>query len=135
MRSVFQEQPEVAHVYLGSKRHMMERIFNDENEPFWRSARQMELGVIAPAPLRAAIIVEQLRAHRQEDRARAVAAVLETTGGHPYATQELCYFLWEETSKAASPGPPSTSARSRTSSARSTPTSSWSGRRRRRRSD
>ena len=48
MRSVFQEQPEVAHVYLGSKRHMMERIFNDENEPFWRSARQMELGVIDP---------------------------------------------------------------------------------------
>ena len=23
--------------------------------------------------------------------------VLEVTGGHPYATQELCYFLWEET--------------------------------------
>ncbi|HET7857516.1 MAG TPA: ATP-binding protein, partial [Gaiellaceae bacterium] len=33
MRSVFQEQPEVGHVYLGSKRHMLERIFNDENEP------------------------------------------------------------------------------------------------------
>ena len=45
MRSVFQEQPEVAHVYLGSKRHMMEQIFSDVNEPFWRSARQMELGV------------------------------------------------------------------------------------------
>ena len=96
MRSVFQEQPEVAHVYLGSKRHMMERIFNDENEPFWRSAKQMELGVIAPRPLR--------RLHRralprdgQDDRPRAVDAVLETTGGHPYATQELCYFLWEQT--------------------------------------
>ncbi|HEX6699800.1 MAG TPA: ATP-binding protein [Gaiellaceae bacterium] len=49
MRSVFQEQPNVAHVYLGSKRHMMEEIFNDENEPFWRSAKQVELGAI-PAP-------------------------------------------------------------------------------------
>ena len=49
MRAVFQEQPEVAHVYLGSKRHMMRRIFNDDNEPFWRSAKPMELGVIAPA--------------------------------------------------------------------------------------
>ena len=48
MRSVFERQPEVAHVYLGSKRHMLERIFSDENEPFWRSAKQMELGVIAP---------------------------------------------------------------------------------------
>jgi AAA+ ATPase superfamily predicted ATPase len=38
MRAVFQEQPEVAHVYLGSKRHMMRRLFSDENEPFWRCA-------------------------------------------------------------------------------------------------
>ena len=51
MRSVFQEQPDVAHVYLGSKRHMMERIFNDENEPFWRSAKQMELGVDPGRPV------------------------------------------------------------------------------------
>ena len=48
MRSVFQEQPDVAHIYLGSKRHMMRRIFSDENEPFWRSAKQTELDVIAP---------------------------------------------------------------------------------------
>ena len=48
MRAVFQAQPEVAHVYLGSKRHLMRSIFNDENEPFWRSAKQLELGVIRP---------------------------------------------------------------------------------------
>jgi uncharacterized protein len=50
MRSVFQQQPEVAHFYIGSKRHMMERIFNDENEPFWRSAKEIELGAIEPGP-------------------------------------------------------------------------------------
>ena len=27
MRAVFQAQPEVSHVYLGSKRHILERIF------------------------------------------------------------------------------------------------------------
>jgi hypothetical protein len=48
MRSVFQQQTDVSHVYLGSRRHMMQQIFNDENEPFWRSAKQMELGVIEP---------------------------------------------------------------------------------------
>ncbi len=95
MRSVFQEQPEVAHVYLGSKRHMMERIFNDENEPFWRSARQMELGVIAPARFEGYIEAGFERSGKRIDP-KTVAAVLETTGGHPYATQELCYFLWEE---------------------------------------
>src|SRR6266511_121120 len=100
MRSVFQEQPEVAHVYLGSKRHMMERIFNDENEPFWRSARQMELGVIAPARFEGYIEAGFERSGKRIDP-KTVAAVLETTGGHPYATQELCYFLWEETPDGA----------------------------------
>ena len=99
MRAVFQEQPEVAHVYLGSKRHMMERIFNDENEPFWRSARQMELGVIDP-PRFEGYLAESFARTGKKIATETMAAVLETTGGHPYATQELCYFLWEETPKA-----------------------------------
>jgi hypothetical protein len=96
MRAVFQQQPEVAHVYLGSKRHMMRRIFSDANEPFWRSAKQIELGVIAPEHFRPYI-------RRQFDRTgrviapEAIAAILDATGGHPYATQELCYFAWQET--------------------------------------
>jgi uncharacterized protein len=96
MRSVFQEQPDVAHIYLGSKRHMMRRIFSDENEPFWRSAKQMELDVIPPdlfAPYATARFEATGRRLDPAVRDRA----LELTGGHPYATQELLYFLWEET--------------------------------------
>jgi hypothetical protein len=96
MRSVFQEQPEVAHLYLGSKRHMMQRIFNDENEPFWRSAKQVELDVIEPGPF-AEYIVGQFARTGKKIAPAAVGAVLETTHGHPYATQELCYFLWQDT--------------------------------------
>jgi AAA+ ATPase superfamily predicted ATPase len=94
MRAVFQAQPEVAHVYLGSKRHMMRRIFNDENEPFWRSAEQIELGVIAPKDFRSFIESRFQATGRALDPA-AVDRVLEITRGHPYATQELCYFLWQ----------------------------------------
>lgn len=96
MRSVFQEQPEVAHVYLGSKRHMMRRIFNDENEPFWRSTKQFELGVI-PRTLFERFASEQFERTGRKLSAEAVARVLELTGGHPYATQEAFYFLWEQT--------------------------------------
>ncbi len=96
MRSVFQAQPEVAHVYLGSKRHMMERIFNDEQEPFWRSAKRIELGVIAPAKFRPFLRRGFKSTGRTIDPA-ALDRVLEVTGGHPYATQELAYFLWQET--------------------------------------
>jgi hypothetical protein len=97
MRSVFQRQPEVAHVYLGSKRHMLRRIFSDSNEPFWRSAKQTELGVIPPA-LFAPYIAARFAATAKSIFEEAIDRVLELTHGHPYATQELCYFVWEETS-------------------------------------
>ena len=96
MRSVFQQQPEVAHLYLGSKRHMMQRIFNNENEPFWRSAKQIELDVIDPKPF-SDYIARQFKRTDRRVAAAAVEAVLDTTHGHPYATQELCYFLWQDT--------------------------------------
>jgi uncharacterized protein len=105
LRSVFQQQPEVAHVYLGSRRHVMERIFNDENEPFWRSAKPVELGRISE-PAFADFIVERI-AHTGKRIAPATAAELvRLTRGHPYATQELCYFLWEETPPAGEVGRP-----------------------------
>ena len=94
MRSVFQAQPEVSHVFLGSKRHVLERIFSDRNEPFWRSAKRIEIGPIAPAKFR------RFLASRFEDtgkgiRDEALDRLLGATGGHPYATQELAYFVWE----------------------------------------
>jgi hypothetical protein len=99
MRSVFQEQPEVAHVYLGSKRHMMERIFNDENEPFWRSAKQMELGVIPPRDF-AKFIRARFEGTAREVEDHVIDSVLRITHSHPYGTQELAYALWEVTPEA-----------------------------------
>jgi hypothetical protein len=96
MRSVFEEQPEVAHVYLGSRRHTMRRLFSDENEPFWRSAKLVELGVIDPAKF-APFLDERFRASGRTISPAAVERLLAITGGHPYATQELAYFLWQET--------------------------------------
>ena len=96
LRSVFQEQPEVSHIYLGSKRHLMERIFNDANEPFWRSAKRVELGPIEPAAFRP-FIEAGFRDTGRSIEDGVVDRVLAVTGGHPYATQELCYFLWAET--------------------------------------
>jgi hypothetical protein len=96
LRTVFEQQPEVARIYLGSKRHMMERLFNDENEPFWRSAKQVELGTIPAKPFQR-FIAARFRKTRKKVEPDVVKQLLERTGGHPYATQELCYALWEAT--------------------------------------
>ena len=94
MRAVFQEQPEVAHVYAGSKRDMMRRLFTHENEPFYRSAKVLELQLIPPAEFAAFLVRQFDRTDREVDGA-LVDALLEVTHGHPYGTQELAYALWE----------------------------------------
>lgn len=95
LRSVFQQQPEVAHVYLGSKRHVMEKIFSNANEPFWRSAKSIELGTIAAGAF-TPFLVGRFEATGRAAGEDAVRDLLAITGGHPYATQELAYFLWEQ---------------------------------------
>src|SRR4051794_5722455 len=75
LRSVLQLQPEVAHVYLGSRRHIMERIFNDENEPFWRSAKAIELHPIAREQF-APFIGKRFRAGRKSVPGAIVRGVL-----------------------------------------------------------
>jgi hypothetical protein len=94
MRAVFQAQPDVSHVYLGSKRHLLERIFNDKNEPFWRSAKQLEIGMI-PRDEFAAFIRKQFEHSGKTIADDALDRLLNATGGHPYGTQELAYFVWE----------------------------------------
>jgi AAA+ ATPase superfamily predicted ATPase len=95
MRAVFQEQPEVAHVYAGSKRDMMKRLFTDKNEPFFRSAKVMEIGTI-PVGLFKSFVRARFDATDRGIPDAVVDELLAITGGHPYATQELAYALWEE---------------------------------------
>lgn len=96
LRAVFQRQSDVAHVYLGSKRHVMEQIFSAANEPFWRSAKSVELGMIPAAPFAAFITAHFERTDRTLAEG-VVDELLARTGGHAYATQELAYFLWART--------------------------------------
>jgi hypothetical protein len=101
MRSIFQTQPDVAHVYLGSKRSLMRRLFNDKNEPFWRSAKQVELGLI-PATEFAPFLVERFEGTNRRLPSGIADGLLAWTDGHPYATQELAYALWDETARGRS---------------------------------
>lgn len=94
MRAIFQRQAEVCHIYLGSRRHAMHAIFSDENEPFWRSTKRIELGPIARERF-APFLTQRFAATGRRIDAEAIERLLEITGGHPYATQELCYFVWQ----------------------------------------
>ncbi len=93
IRSVWQMQPNVSHVFLGSKRHMVERLFTDQNEPMYRMAKPVILGPIA-ADTFAAYIRDRFAATGQQIDDAAVSRILEITDCHPHDTQELASFAW-----------------------------------------
>ena len=74
----------------------MERIFNDEHQPFWRSAKPIELGRIDLHEF-ARFVAARFNATDKRLELEVLPDLLARTRGHPYATQELAYFLWEET--------------------------------------
>jgi uncharacterized protein len=100
MRSVFQTQPEVSHIYLGSRRHILDKIFEDRNQAFWRSAKRIEIGLIPVEEFRA-FVKERFDATDKGITDGALDRLVEATHGHPYATQELAYYTWQEVATGA----------------------------------
>src|SRR5262249_14678687 len=88
------------HVYLGSRRHVLDSIFSDRNEPFWRSARRMDIREI-PEPLFAAFVSDRFAESGRSIDDGAAEYLVAITHGQPYATQELAYFTWELAPKGA----------------------------------
>lgn len=93
MRAVFQEQSEVAHIFLGSKRHLMQRVFTDRNEPMYKLAKPMLLPSI-PAADFSTFIRQRFEDSGRSITEEAITRILAITGSHPHDTQELCYFTW-----------------------------------------
>ena len=46
MRATFQFQADVSHVYLGSRQHLLRKVFTDANSPLYDSAKVFPLGAI-----------------------------------------------------------------------------------------
>jgi hypothetical protein len=93
MRAVFQMQSEVAHIFLGSQRHLMNDVFNERNQPLYKMAKPLTLRPISRDDF-APFIAARFQETGLHISAEAVEAILDTTGGHPHDTQELCYFTW-----------------------------------------
>lgn len=93
VRTAFQRQPDVAHIYLGSKRHLMEPLFMDSAAPLYRSAKPLALGPIEPVSF-IVFLRERFGAGRVAIGDGELEWILDMTAGRPYETQELCSFVW-----------------------------------------
>lgn len=95
MRAAFQSHRNVSYVFLGSKKHLFGKIFQDANRPFYKSGKHMPLGRLPLAEVRK-YIRERLAQGQIKVSQEVISMIAETTAGHPYYTQLLCHILWDE---------------------------------------
>ncbi|MGH2458179.1 MAG: AAA family ATPase [Chloroflexota bacterium] len=93
MRAIFQQQREVSHVFLGSKRHIMTEVFTKSNQPLYRMAKVLPLGAIAHDDFEEFLHARFASTATQVSEG-AVDRILEITACHPHDTQQLAYFAW-----------------------------------------
>jgi hypothetical protein len=94
LRATIQAQQHVAYVFLGSRQHLMTRVFTDRNEPLYRSARPLPLGPIGTADF-GQFIRSRFASTGVLIEAAAIVRILDIAEGHPHDTQELCHFTWD----------------------------------------
>ncbi len=94
LRSVIQHQRNVAYIFLGSRKHLMQRMFLDKSRPLYRAGGHYPL---PPIPLEdwAPFIRARFQAAAKHITDEQIRQVYELTEGHPFYTQHLSHVLWE----------------------------------------
>ena len=94
LRSVIQNHREVAYLFLGSRKHLIQKMFLDRSRPLYRAGGHYPLGPIAEEHWRP-FISERFAAARKKISGELVHSIYEQTQGHPFYTQHLCHAVWE----------------------------------------
>lgn len=100
VRSAVQTHEHVAHFFLGSRKHLIQRMFLDAERPLYRSAGHYPLGPIATEDWVPFVRERFAEAEKQISDAHIVA-LCRLAEGHPFYTQHLAHALWERTPREA----------------------------------
>lgn len=93
LRSVIQHHTDVAYVFLGSRRHVVQEMFMDRSSPFYQSTKKITLGTIAVQDW-IPFIRKRFQSGDRSISESKVERLCELTEGHPRYTQHLCEALW-----------------------------------------
>lgn len=94
LRSVIQHQEDVAYLFLGSRKHLVRKMFLDESRPLYRSAGHYPLHPIATEHW-IPFVGERFREGRRGIGDEEIGRICDLTQGHPFYTQHLCHALFE----------------------------------------
>lgn len=96
LRSAVQQYDNVATFFLGSRKHLIERMFSDSRRPLYRSAGHYPLAPIATDHW-VPFVAERFSVADKPIESRHVESLCALTEGHPFYTQHLAHALWERT--------------------------------------
>ncbi len=93
IRSSIQHHKNVAYLFLGSRKHLLQSMFLDQSRPLYRSAMHYPVGPIATKHWRPFISKRFANAKKSFPK-DLISDLCERTQGHPFYTQHLCHVLW-----------------------------------------
>ena len=94
MRSAIQTHKNTTYVFMGSKRHLMEKLFEDSNRPFYKSGRVFPLQKISRNDF-AVFVKEKFLKSGINLSKKIIDQILDISECHPYYTQMLCSVIWD----------------------------------------
>jgi len=94
LRSLIQDQKGVSYVFLGSRKHLIQRMVLDRSSPLYRAGGHYPLNSISTEDWGPFIRERFERSEKQisDDHVRSICRITE---GHPFYTQHLCHAVWE----------------------------------------
>lgn len=94
LRSVVQNHRAVSYLFLGSRKHLIQKMFMDRSRPLYRIGGHYPLGPIANEHW-APFITERFAAGGKKISRELIDSICDQTQGHPFYTQHLCHAIWE----------------------------------------
>ncbi|MBN2071723.1 MAG: ATP-binding protein [Candidatus Krumholzibacteriota bacterium] len=94
LRSAIQDQSGVSFIFLGSKKHLIQKMFLDQNRPLYRSGGHYPIGPIDLESWKP-FIRNHFQSSGKSIEDSYITMICEHTGGHPFYTQHLCHAVWE----------------------------------------
>jgi uncharacterized protein len=94
LRSVIQNHRQVGYLFLGSRKHLIQKMLLDRARPLYRAGGHYPLGPIGETHWLPFIRKRFVEADKILSTER-IHQICELTQGHPFYTQHLCHALWE----------------------------------------
>ena len=96
LRSIIQHHKNVAYIFSGSRKHLIQKLFADSSRPLYRAATHFPLEPIAQEHWIPFIAFRFNNASKFITK-ELIELICDKTEGHPFYTQHLCHLVWETT--------------------------------------